>query len=59
LGGNQSGCVRLNPYDPNSIIVKYLKWKGKVVAFVFPANEIAQFELPVPEGEIDELGDTR
>jgi uncharacterized protein (TIGR02594 family) len=59
LGGNQSDSVRLNAYDPNSIIVKNLKWKGMVVAYVLPENEIAQFELPVPEGEIDELGDTR
>jgi len=59
LGGNQSGSVCLNAYDPNSIVVKNLKWKGKVVAYVLPENEIAQFELPGPKGKIDELVETR
>ncbi len=36
LGSNQSGSVCLNAYDPNSIVVKNLKWKGKVVAYVLP-----------------------
>jgi uncharacterized protein (TIGR02594 family) len=63
LGGNQGDMVKVSAYNPSAINVKRKAPKknmvGKVVAYVLPADQTANFNLPEATGKIEELGNTR